>query len=47
MRAHFGLPSVRSENREIKLPITVKWEIPYLTLSGSASFHLWAVVHFD
>ncbi|XP_067846103.1 AP-1 complex subunit mu-1-like isoform X2 [Heptranchias perlo] len=34
MRAHFGLPSVESEEQEGKPPITVKFEIPYFTVSG-------------
>ncbi|MBN3276145.1 AP1M1 protein, partial [Polyodon spathula] len=34
MRAHFGLPSVDSEELERKPPITVKFEIPYFTVSG-------------
>ncbi|KAF5344750.1 hypothetical protein D9756_011076 [Leucocoprinus leucothites] len=35
MRAHFGLPSVRSETDvEKRPPITVKFEIPYFTVSG-------------
>ncbi|KAG6820631.1 AP-1 complex subunit mu-1 [Arthromyces matolae] len=35
MRAHFGLPSVKSENDiEKRAPITVKFEIPYFTVSG-------------
>lgn len=34
MRAHFGLPSVESEELEGKPPITVKFEIPYFTVSG-------------
>ena len=36
MRAHFGLPSVKAEtdNMERKPPITVKFEIPYFTVSG-------------
>ncbi|XP_069783308.1 AP-1 complex subunit mu-1-like isoform X3 [Narcine bancroftii] len=34
MRAHFGLPSVENENSEGKPPITVKFEIPYFTVSG-------------
>lgn len=33
MRAHFGLPSI-SEETESKPPITVKFEIPYFTVSG-------------
>ena len=34
MRAHFGLPSVVSEETEGKPPIQVKFEIPYFTTSG-------------
>ncbi|RWS25697.1 AP-1 complex subunit mu-1-like protein [Leptotrombidium deliense] len=34
MRAHFGLPSVVSEEIEGKPPISVKFEIPYFTTSG-------------
>ncbi|XP_064626079.1 AP-1 complex subunit mu-1 isoform X2 [Lineus longissimus] len=34
MRAHFGLPSVMSEDSEGKPPIHVKFEIPYFTVSG-------------
>ncbi|KAH9077971.1 hypothetical protein EDB83DRAFT_1536609 [Lactarius deliciosus] len=35
MRAHFGLPSVKSEQDvEKRAPITVKFEIPYFTVSG-------------
>ncbi|KAF5384190.1 hypothetical protein D9615_003121 [Tricholomella constricta] len=35
MRAHFGLPSVKNENDlEKRAPITVKFEIPYFTVSG-------------
>ncbi|KAF8902867.1 Mu homology domain-containing protein [Gymnopilus junonius] len=35
MRAHFGLPSVKSEqDLEKRPPITVKFEIPYFTVSG-------------
>ncbi|XP_078285352.1 AP-1 complex subunit mu-2 isoform X3 [Rhinoraja longicauda] len=34
MRAHFGLPSVENENSEGRPPITVKFEIPYFTVSG-------------
>ena len=35
MRAHFGLPSVSNEeDKKDKLPITVKFEIPYFTVSG-------------
>lgn len=34
MRAHFGLPSVRNEDPDKKPPISVKFEIPYFTVSG-------------
>ncbi|WVR09541.1 hypothetical protein IAU60_006610 [Kwoniella sp. DSM 27419] len=34
MRAHFGLPSVRNEEIDKRAPITVKFEIPYFTVSG-------------
>ena len=34
MRAHFGLPSVVSEETEGKPPIQLKFEIPYFTVSG-------------
>jgi len=34
MRAHFNLPSVTGEDREVKPPIQVKFEIPYFTTSG-------------
>ncbi|KAJ7698991.1 AP-1 complex subunit MU-1 [Mycena rosella] len=35
MRAHFGLPSVKNEQAaEKRTPITVKYEIPYFTVSG-------------
>jgi len=34
MRAHFGLPSVISEESEGRPPISVKFEIPYFTVSG-------------
>lgn len=34
MRAHFGLPSVESEESEGRAPIQVKFEIPYFTTSG-------------
>lgn len=34
MRAHFGLPSVKNEDTEKKQPISVKFEIPYFTVSG-------------
>lgn len=35
MRAHFGLPSVAAEEREVsKEPIRVSFELPYFTVSG-------------
>ncbi|XP_050403424.1 AP-1 complex subunit mu-1 isoform X1 [Patella vulgata] len=34
MRAHFGLPSVETEDSEGRPPIQVKFEIPYFTVSG-------------
>ncbi|XP_063931384.1 AP-1 complex subunit mu-1-like isoform X2 [Zophobas morio] len=34
LRAHFGLPSVEKDEEEGKAPITVSFEIPYLTTSG-------------
>eukprot|EP00053_Salpingoeca_punica_P017750 m.171605 g.171605 ORF g.171605 m.171605 type:complete len:424 (+) comp17279_c0_seq1:100-1371(+) len=34
MRAHFNLPSVSGEEAEQKPPISVKFEIPYFTVSG-------------
>jgi len=34
MRAHFDLPSVESEESEGRPPISVKFEIPYFTVSG-------------
>uniref|UniRef100_A0A3P8WS95 Adaptor related protein complex 1 subunit mu 3 n=2 Tax=Cynoglossus semilaevis TaxID=244447 RepID=A0A3P8WS95_CYNSE len=34
MRAHFGLPSVESDELEARRPITVNFEIPYFTVSG-------------
>ncbi|CAD7065819.1 unnamed protein product [Tilletia caries] len=37
MRAHFGLPSVKSEDGSVdnkRTPISVKFEIPYFTVSG-------------
>jgi len=34
MRAHFGLPSVTSEDAEGRPPILVHFEIPYFTVSG-------------
>ncbi|XP_016412875.1 AP-1 complex subunit mu-2-like [Sinocyclocheilus rhinocerous] len=34
MRAHFGLPSVENHELEGRPPITVRFEIPYFTVSG-------------
>jgi hypothetical protein len=35
MRAHFGLPSIHNEDAtQTRPPITVKFEIPYFTVSG-------------
>merc|ERR1712023_563021 len=34
MRAHFGLPSVTCEDSDKKKPLSVKFEIPYFTVSG-------------
>lgn len=34
MRAHFGLPSIDSEESVNKPPISVRFEIPYFTVSG-------------
>lgn len=34
MRAHFGLPSVENEESEGRPPISIKFEIPYFTVSG-------------
>ncbi|CDZ98374.1 clathrin assembly protein ap47 [Phaffia rhodozyma] len=34
MRAHFGLPSVKTEEAPVRIPISVKFEIPYFTVSG-------------
>lgn len=34
MRAHFNLPSIEGEEMEGKIPINVKFEIPYFTTSG-------------
>ncbi|KFO76533.1 AP-1 complex subunit mu-2, partial [Cuculus canorus] len=34
MRAHFGLPSVDREEEEGRPPISVRFEIPYFTVSG-------------
>lgn len=34
MRAHFGLPSVTSDDTDTKKPLSVKFEIPYFTVSG-------------
>jgi len=40
MRAHFGLPTVRTGDTEKKPPISVKFEIPYFTTSG---IQVWGV----
>ena len=43
MRAHFGLPSIGSGERDDswKKPISVKFEIPYFTVSGiQVRFHI-------
>lgn len=34
LRAHFGLPSVESEEEESKRPIVVSFEVPFFTVSG-------------
>ena len=34
LRAHFGLPTVESEEGEGRPPIKVQFEIPYFTTSG-------------
>uniref|UniRef100_A0A914H6Q2 MHD domain-containing protein n=1 Tax=Globodera rostochiensis TaxID=31243 RepID=A0A914H6Q2_GLORO len=34
MRAHFNLPSIEGEDNEGKVPMSVKFEIPYFTTSG-------------
>lgn len=35
MRAHFGLPSIQNEEvKDARPPISVKFEIPYYTVSG-------------
>jgi len=34
MRAHFSLPSVENDESEGKVPVYVKFEIPYFTTSG-------------
>ncbi|KAL2917367.1 AP-1 adaptor complex mu subunit Apm1 [Polyrhizophydium stewartii] len=34
LRAHFGLPSVKNEDPDKRPPISVKFEIPYFTISG-------------
>lgn len=34
MTAHFNFPSVRSQESEQKMPVQVKFEIPYYTVSG-------------
>jgi AP-1 complex subunit mu len=33
-RAHFGLPSIRNEDPNRKPPISIKFELPYYTVSG-------------
>lgn len=33
-RAHFGLPSVKSQDADKRPPISIKFEIPYYTTSG-------------
>jgi len=41
LRAHFGLPSIQDEeNAEGKPPISLKFEIPYFTVSGLQVRHL-------
>lgn len=34
MRAHFSLSSIASEENEAKIPVSVRFEIPYFTTSG-------------
>uniref|UniRef100_A0A1I8IXS2 FYVE-type domain-containing protein n=1 Tax=Macrostomum lignano TaxID=282301 RepID=A0A1I8IXS2_9PLAT len=34
MRAHFGLPSVETDELEARPPVSVRFEIPYFTVSG-------------
>lgn len=34
MRAHFSLSSIASEESEAKIPVSVRFEIPYFTTSG-------------
>jgi AP-1 complex subunit mu len=34
LRAHFGLPSVESEDDDSRRPISVEFEIPFFTISG-------------
>jgi AP-1 complex subunit mu len=34
LRAHFGLPSVESEDEDSRRPISVEFEIPFFTISG-------------
>lgn len=34
LRAHFGLPSISNETSDQRPPISVKFEIPYFTISG-------------
>jgi AP-1 complex subunit mu len=33
-RAHFGLPSVKAEDPDKRPPVSIKFEIPYFTVSG-------------
>lgn len=46
MRAHFGLPSVENEEQEGRPPISIKFEIPYFTVSGIQvkTTHNWCTV---
>ncbi|KAI9146310.1 Mu homology domain-containing protein [Paraphysoderma sedebokerense] len=34
MRAHFGLPTVRTDDPDKRPPISIKFEVPYFTISG-------------
>ena len=34
LRAHFGLPSVKSDDPDKRPPISITYEIPYFTISG-------------
>ncbi|KAG2461461.1 AP1M1 protein, partial [Polypterus senegalus] len=47
MRAHFGLPSVESEELEGKPPITVNFEIPYFTVSGIQNLTVDAIPEYE